>query len=267
MPSPLSLANRRDPHLVRKDHGSPTTSSPISRSESPEKTRIFLDRIAPPVGRSASRETILSSLDSIAISHNRGPNRVSPAPPPAAALKPSEPVPHECVAGRSNHESKELPSGLIWVCVDDDMMARMVAESLLVKAAADVSHSLILGSSYAEVEHLVDTVADLEAQFGSDRVVLVIDQNLCFDEALVLGTDLSRELRVLHAFNGIIIIQSAEDDAVAHADYKTCGADGCVGKSQMRSSGKIFGGMLEQVAMAWHARHRGCDSQPAAPVL
>jgi len=266
MPSPLSLANRRDPHLVRKDHGTPTTSSPISRSASPEKTRIYLDRIAPPVGRSASRETILSSLDSIAISPNRRPT-VSTALPPAVALKPSVPVPHECVAGRSNHDSKELPSGLIWVCVDDDMMARMVAESLLVKAAADVSHSLILGSSYAEVDQLVETVAELESQFGSERVVLVIDQNLCFDEALVLGTDLSRELRVLHAFKGIIIIQSAEDDAVAHAEYKTCGADGCVGKSQMRSSGKAFGGMLEQVAMAWHTRHRGCDSQPAAPVL
>lgn len=54
------------------------------------------------------------------------------------------------------------------------MMARMVAESLLVKAAADVSHSLILGSSYAEVDQLVETVAELESQFGSERVVLVI---------------------------------------------------------------------------------------------
>ena len=150
---------------------------------------------------------------------------------------------------------QKLPPGLILVCADDDPMARIMATALLDYVAADMAHSRVLGESYAEVANLASEMAALEAQWGSDRVLLVIDENMSFDEGDVAGTAVSRELRSVHGFDGAIIIHSADDSERDRAHYRSCGADGSTGKSVV--GGSVFSAMTQVLIHAHHCRQQG----------
>jgi len=147
-------------------------------------------------------------------------------------------------------EALALPKGLAFVCCDDDSIPRMCAGVVVDRAEADAAESLILGESYEEVAGLVERVIGLAARLGDSRVVCIFDQNLDFDAGGFSGTGLVGELRA-RGFGGLLVIQSANDEADDERIYVAAGADGSIGKA-------VKGGvheMLSHLARLWHAKY------------
>jgi hypothetical protein len=170
--------------------------------------------------------------------------RVAVVAPPAA------PVHDGSSAAGSGEAAHVLPPGLAFVCCDDDEMPRLFARVLLTAAAADEVESAILGESYQEVAGLVERVLDMGRRLGDAHVILVLDQNLDgYEEGRFLGTGLVGELR-RRGFNGVLVIQSANDELEDEKAYVAAGADGSIGKA-------VKGGaqtMLSVIGRLWHAR-------------
>ena len=126
---------------------------------------------------------------------------------------------------------EQLPRGLVFVCVDDDEIPRLMAQSMLSRVAAHAD-SRVLGSDAAHVRSVPSLVQRLSAEHGALRVVVILDQNLDFDgiETPMLGTDLCRQLRA-RGFGGLIVIASANDDSESRDNFLRAGANRVVGKS------------------------------------
>ena len=147
-------------------------------------------------------------------------------------------------------EDMPLPAGLAFVCCDDDAMPRIFAESLFDRAAADLDKSLILGETYEEVAGLVQQVLEMAERLGDERVLCIFDQNIEFDAGGFTGTDLVQELRA-RGFSGLLVIQSANDEADDERMYVDAGADGSIGKA-------VKGGISEMLGLLgqfWHAKY------------
>ena len=86
----------------------------------------------------------------------------------------------------------DLPAGLVFVVADDDVMARIHAELVIEHARADVSSSLIVGETHAEVEALPRTLDELAREVGQQRIVCLFDQHMDYAEGDVRGTELCR---------------------------------------------------------------------------
>ena len=69
-----------------------------------------------------------------------------------------------------------------------------------------------------------------------------------YQEGKVLGTDVTIELRA-DGFKGIILIRSANDDAVSANKYRYAGANGCVGKTLKTSL--LINDIVKQCDLAW----------------
>jgi len=157
------------------------------------------------------------------------------APPPATGF------PQDAVT---------LPESLVFVCCDDDAMPRIFAQVLLDRAAADLDSSLILGETYEEVVGLVERVLEMAARLGEDRILCILDQNIDFDAGSITGTDLVGDLRA-RGFGGLLVIQSANDEAEDKRGYVAAGADGSIGKA-------VKGGvpeMISHLAELWDAKY------------
>ena len=141
-----------------------------------------------------------------------------------------------------------LPPSLVFICADDDMVARLVAESFLGTVSADAARSRVLGERYEEVRGLSGEVGKLCKEFGDERVVVQLDQYMQYDEGTLLGTDISRELREQVGFRGVIVIVSANDDDESAEAYRAAGADVASGKTL-----KCINALPEQLAIA-HCR-------------
>ncbi|KAL1499853.1 hypothetical protein AB1Y20_012536 [Prymnesium parvum] len=132
-----------------------------------------------------------------------------------------------------------LPKGLVIVHADDDIMPRMFMEGFVEFVAAD-SSSLILGEEYADLQKLPQTVASIANRIGDDRVVVVLDQYMELPGVpILLGTDLCKQLREEHAFGGVVIILSANDEDENVALAMRAGADALVGKGVNNNMGKL----------------------------
>ena len=151
-----------------------------------------------------------------------------------------------------------LPAGLIFCCVDDDTIPRMVYEAILQRARADPTRSLILGETYAEVSALVPTVTSLVADVGAERVVLCLDQHLNYDEGCITGTDICTELRERHSYDGVIVILSANDEPEAAAEYRSAGADASLCKACSVDGRSLPNQLFDAVASARAKRY--CNS-------
>ena len=164
---------------------------------------------------------------------------VSPSP-----SSPGSAAPADALAPRT------LPEGLAFVCCDDDMFPRMLAPLLITAACASEEESLVLGETYDEVAELVELVVAKGRRLGNARVVCVIDQNLeAYAEGAFYGTELIKEMRA-RDFDGLVIVQSANDGPEDERAYLAAGADGCLGKA-------IKGGapaMLTVICRLWHQR-------------
>ena len=92
--------------------------------------------------------------------------------------------------------------------------------------------SCILGSDVTEVRGVPALVERLAAVHGTQRIVVVLDQNLDFDESpeTIFGTDLCRELRA-KGFDGLVAILSADDDSASQDKFIRSGANLTFGKS------------------------------------
>jgi CheY-like chemotaxis protein len=146
-----------------------------------------------------------------------------------------------------------LPSELIFVCCDDDVIPRIFAESVLLPAAcADDKLSKVLGESYKEIKSVPDLVMDLAEHHGHDRVVGLFDQNLTnFHESPVYGTEFCRELRK-RGFTGCLVIQSANDEIEAEREYLAAGANGSLGKALRGGADEL----LSRLAPCYWAANR-----------
>ena len=150
-----------------------------------------------------------------------------------------------------------LPEDLVFVCADDDMVGRMIAENTLEKVKANQMLSIVLGKTFGEVAGLVRAVEQMAAGLGHERLVVQLDQYMEYDEGTVLGTDLCRQLRKQAKFNGVVVIVSANDDADSMADYIDAGAD--LGSGKTLESLKVLPGKL---ARAYDKRF-GPDAKPS----
>ena len=161
---------------------------------------------------------------------------------------------------RASDALPTLPRGLAFVCCDDDEIPRLFAPVLLAAASADVDESVVLGETYEEVATLVDRVVAMGRRLvDPSRVVCVLDQNLdSYEKGVFTGTDLVREMR-RRGFDGLVIIQSANDELEDERDYTAAGADGSVGKA-------VQGGaqtMLAVLSRLWHQRFGEAHRLPA----
>lgn len=146
-------------------------------------------------------------------------------------------------------ESRLLPEGLVFVCVDDDDMPRIFASAVLAAANADVDSSLILGETYEEARSCPDRVMQLCAEHGEERVVLILDQNIDqYAEGALYGTDLCCKIRE-RGFRGTIAISSANDELQDEREYLHAGADVCIGKG-------LTGGVPTILAKLANAHHK-----------
>ena len=154
-----------------------------------------------------------------------------------------------------HNETLDLPSGLIFVCCDDDYLPRIFAENVLLPTAhADEAASHVLGETYEEVMSVPDLVMELADHHGHEKVFGIFDQNLTnYDEGALYGTALCRQLRQ-RGFRGCLVIQSANDESAAEREYLAAGADGCLGKV-------LRGGPMEIIQRIseffWKSRGRG----------
>ena len=105
---------------------------------------------------------------------------------------------------------------------------------------------------YAEVVTLPARLAALGREVGQRQIIGLFDQNLCYDEGDVLGTDLIRELRREHRWEGVLMIHSANDEPDAIPSYLAAGADGCIGKAPQGG----MNGILADLATAFARRTR-----------
>ena len=98
----------------------------------------------------------------------------------------------------------DLPAGLVFVVADDDVMARIHAELVIEHARADVSSSLIVGETHAEVEALPRTLDELAREVGQQRIICLFDQHMDYAEGGVRGTDLCRRHATAQSVGGQI---------------------------------------------------------------
>ncbi len=135
---------------------------------------------------------------------------------------------------------RPLPPSLIFVCIDDDLIARIVAGTFLERVGADLEHSRVLGQDYAEARESVARIGQLAAQFGDSRVLVQLDQFMDYaDQGTVLGTDLCLQLREL-GFTGVIAILSANNDDDAARQYRGAGADFSCDKANVSTLHSAF---------------------------
>jgi len=131
-------------------------------------------------------------------------------------------------------ESRVLPTGLVFVWLDDDDMPRIYADAVLRAAKANREASLILGETYEEAKTCLARVMELSAEHGEERMIVLLDQNIdqyheCATEGVIQGTELCRELRT-RGFRGTIAICSANDESKDEYEYLQAGANLCIGK-------------------------------------
>jgi hypothetical protein len=134
----------------------------------------------------------------------------------------------------STAESRVLPTGLVFVWLDDDDMPRIYADAVLRAAKANREASLILGETYEEARTCLARVMELSAAHGDERMIVLLDQNIdqyheCATEGVLQGTELCCELR-RRGFRGTVAICSANDEPKDEYEYLQAGANLCIGK-------------------------------------
>ena len=156
-----------------------------------------------------------------------------------------------------------LPEGMIFVCVDDDVIPRMLAEDLIECAHGLRSRSLVLGASHSEVAGAASTVVELQDEFGAERIIMLIDENLDFDEGSFRGSEICRALRKERGFEGVILVVSADaDEKEAAMFYRESGADDAIGKSVALAKGKSISEVHLEAAARAHKRRFGAKLKP-----
>ena len=152
----------------------------------------------------------------------------------AVAVSPSpEPEPTAHVSPRTRKAARprppRLPEGLCFVVVDDDKIARRLAEKQIAKLKPH-ARSVVLGASQEETATVPERVCALGADLGVENVVAILDQNMNYVEGDVFGTDLIRQLRGELAWRGVILIQSANCEPSDVRNYLHAGADSALDK-------------------------------------
>jgi CheY-like chemotaxis protein len=114
--------------------------------------------------------------------------------------------------------------------------------------------SLVLGETYDEAAGVVDHMVRLGTEVGSDKLVLCLDQHMDYDEGSLCGTDVCAALRTRHAFDGVIVVLSANDDDEAKAEYHAAGVDASIGKGRVVKGKSLAETLVAVVAKAYAAR-------------
>jgi hypothetical protein len=131
-------------------------------------------------------------------------------------------------------QTRVLPTGLVFVWLDDDDMPRIYADAVLRAAKANMEASLILGETYEEARTCLARVMELSAAHGEERMIVLLDQNIdqyheCATEGVLQGTEICREMR-RRGFRGTIAICSANDEPKDEYKYLQAGANVSIGK-------------------------------------
>ena len=195
--------------------------TPIRSATPPRATIPIMSEMLPPDAQANTHPVLQPLAES---EHSREPSSNENVHDQEPEILPTPPT-------SSEQWPQALPKGIVFVCCDDDDMPRIFAENVLLPAVdADMSASQILGSTYEEVAGTPDLIMALAARHGHDRVYGIFDQNLTnYHEGALFGTALVRELRQ-RGFNGVLVIQSANDETAAEREYIAAGADGSIGK-------------------------------------
>eukprot|EP00667_Euglena_gracilis_P003698 EG_transcript_3710 len=114
-----------------------------------------------------------------------------------------------------------LPGTVRIFCLDDsDIARRLMLHSL--QTHLPEAEARVFGSTYEDIEEFC-SLALKEAE------VVVLDQHLQYDGAIVYGTDLISRL-VNDGFQGFVVVRSANSDRPSRAQYEACGAHLTIGK-------------------------------------
>ena len=123
----------------------------------------------------------------------------------------------------------DLPSGLVFVVVDDNPMARILSKKNL-RSADSHSDSIILGETLAEAQSVADRIMQLAKVHGQYRVIGLLDQDLdTYADGSTYGSDICRQLRD-QGFRGVICVRTGNADRYKDALHKA-GVDLVVSKS------------------------------------
>ena len=134
-----------------------------------------------------------------------------------------------------------LKEGTICIAADDDKVMRMGYKMLYKK----LKNLDINNSTFDEACTVADRVLKLAGQYGEDKILVILDQNLDgYPEGRVYGTGITKELRD-SGFGGPIFIRSANDDIDAVSKYIRAGATGSLSKSGRMQ--ELVANLIEQL--------------------
>ena len=158
-----------------------------------------------------------------------------------------------------------LPEGLCFVFVDDDKIARLLAKKHIAQFRPH-ERSVVLGETRTETALVPERVSALGTELGAERVITILDQNMNYVDGDVFGTDICRILRQDFAWEGAILILSANCEASDERDYLHAGADGALEKgvsaaSQMNALAQVYRRRFPDKAcsaMRNHANNKEC---------
>ena len=145
-------------------------------------------------------------------------------------------------------EPTEFPEGTVIVGADDDKVSRMMLNALICLPGlnADQTKSIVVGETLQEAQGLVQTVMDMAARVGERKVICIFDQMMGYGTNMVLGTEITADLRSL-GFKGIVLIRSANDDHFAREMYRDAGASGFLSKTARRGPE-----IVKSIVSQWH---------------
>mmetsp|Transcript_6239 Transcript_6239/g.12393 ORF Transcript_6239/g.12393 Transcript_6239/m.12393 type:complete len:915 (+) Transcript_6239:47-2791(+) len=111
-------------------------------------------------------------------------------------------------------------------CVEDERLIRKMYQRVLLRKFS--KDSIILGESVKEVKGATSRI------MAANCDAVILDQNLVYSDAHILGTDLCKDLRA-KGFLGVILMRSANTEKSDVDIYLGAGADGYLPKSYTSS--------------------------------
>eukprot|EP00668_Euglena_longa_P026439 GGOE01033097.1.p1 GENE.GGOE01033097.1~~GGOE01033097.1.p1 ORF type:complete len:466 (-),score=109.15 GGOE01033097.1:835-2232(-) len=112
--------------------------------------------------------------------------------------------------------------GLRFACIDDSEVARLLMTHNL-QLHAKAASVEVFGQQYGDVDRFLHHV------LGSEVDVVVLDQNLQYPQATILGTDLVRRL-LAAGFSGLVCLRTANAEECDREFYRSCGVHCVIGK-------------------------------------
>jgi len=145
-----------------------------------------------------------------------------------------------------------LPEGSILICADDDAAPRLSYKGLAKKLGIPTK-LIVFGETYESAMAVTDVVLQKSKEENQTEtlVIVILDQNMEYDEGHVLGTEITANLRNA-GFKGLIFIRSANDSPADVKAYLIAGADACLSKAG--NVKELAADLVKKTDIAWSVR-------------